>query len=248
MSAPVCQHAGDRQDQDAIDGGIDTVCCSCGKVLESRLSVAQIENTLAQCQGGDEFFRSPYGFTYTEGARFVFEACKAYWLLDVIGSYQPKCRRDGMLAEFQIWQLDVDGSKAVVRCLRDTDDEALRQAIPYTDFPLESIRLLLRHAQMGPADVRQVSRACGERQGSRLLWSLRPSARCRRAGARHHGMTPSDLRTARNSLGLSQVEMAERLGVDVMTVSRWERGQREIPLTAALAVAHLSCRQKRKRA
>lgn len=36
--------------------------------------------------------------------------------------------------------------------------------------------------------------------------------------------TPGYIRTLREALGLTQVEFGKRLGVDSMTVSRWERG------------------------
>jgi Helix-turn-helix domain len=36
--------------------------------------------------------------------------------------------------------------------------------------------------------------------------------------------TPGFIRTLRDALGLTQVELGERIGVDSMTVSRWERG------------------------
>ena len=36
--------------------------------------------------------------------------------------------------------------------------------------------------------------------------------------------TPGFIVTLREALGLTQVELGERLGVDSMTVSRWERG------------------------
>jgi transcriptional regulator with XRE-family HTH domain len=37
-------------------------------------------------------------------------------------------------------------------------------------------------------------------------------------------MTGSEMRGHREMLGLKQTELAERLGVHPMTVSRWERG------------------------
>jgi transcriptional regulator with XRE-family HTH domain len=37
-------------------------------------------------------------------------------------------------------------------------------------------------------------------------------------------MTGTDLRGRRHALGLSQVELAQRLGVSQTTITRWERG------------------------
>jgi transcriptional regulator with XRE-family HTH domain len=56
-------------------------------------------------------------------------------------------------------------------------------------------------------------------------------------------MTPSALRALRNSMGLMQRELAERLGVTENTVTRWENGRRKIPpvvdrLVRVLAAMH----------
>lgn len=50
-------------------------------------------------------------------------------------------------------------------------------------------------------------------------------------------MTPRELRLAREVLGLSQVEMADRLGLDSVTVSRWERGVQSISQPAMVRLA-----------
>lgn len=42
---------------------------------------------------------------------------------------------------------------------------------------------------------------------------------------RSRPLTPAYLRTLREALGLTQKELAEAVGVDKMTVSRWERGE-----------------------
>lgn len=49
-------------------------------------------------------------------------------------------------------------------------------------------------------------------------------------------MEARTLRQRRRDLGLTQAAMAERLGVDTMTVSRWERGKHPIPRSVALAI------------
>jgi hypothetical protein len=78
----------------------------------------------------------------TDGAKFLAEACDAYWLMDAIASYQPDCQTDEMLREFQVWTLKVDTAhSAVLTCERDTNDLAFTKYIKYTDFPLDTIKL-----------------------------------------------------------------------------------------------------------
>jgi DNA-binding transcriptional regulator YiaG len=48
-----------------------------------------------------------------------------------------------------------------------------------------------------------------------------------------------DIRAARKRMGVSQAGLADALGVDVMTVSRWERGVRLPARAVYLAISHL---------
>lgn len=50
-------------------------------------------------------------------------------------------------------------------------------------------------------------------------------------------MTPADLRTAREALGLTQRTLAERLTVSENTVWRWERGLMPIEHPGMLRLA-----------
>lgn len=52
------------------------------------------------------------------------------------------------------------------------------------------------------------------------------------------------LREWRQQNEYSQAQLAKVLGVDVMTVSRWERGVREIPSFLHLALAYLELKGK----
>ena len=45
------------------------------------------------------------------------------------------------------------------------------------------------------------------------------------------------IRAAREAIGISQMELAERLEVEQGTVSRWENGDREPRLTTLAAIA-----------
>ena len=57
-------------------------------------------------------------------------------------------------------------------------------------------------------------------------------------------MEGNELRNWRQKNGFSQGQLARVLGVDVMTVSRWERGVREIPSFLHLALAYLELKGK----
>ena len=52
-------------------------------------------------------------------------------------------------------------------------------------------------------------------------------------------MTPAELQAWRKQADLTQAALAELLGVDAMTVSRWERGKRAIPPFLHLALESL---------
>lgn len=52
-------------------------------------------------------------------------------------------------------------------------------------------------------------------------------------------MTPAALRAIRLRLGWTQAELAEAIGVDHNTVSRWEIGERGIPEPTARLVERI---------
>ena len=52
-------------------------------------------------------------------------------------------------------------------------------------------------------------------------------------------MKRKELKKWRSSNNYSQSQLARVLGVDVMTISRWERGERKVPSFLALALRAL---------
>ena len=87
-------------------------------------------------------------FIYTDGVKYVAEVGEAYWILDLIGSWQSEqvVKDDTMLQKIQFWNLTVnENSNAEMICERDSGDVAVRQKICYTDFPLRKIQFYLQN-------------------------------------------------------------------------------------------------------
>jgi transcriptional regulator with XRE-family HTH domain len=55
-------------------------------------------------------------------------------------------------------------------------------------------------------------------------------------------MTPQELRAAREAMGITQQELADKLGVGQGTISRWEAGERQPPPLLDLALERLQGR------
>jgi hypothetical protein len=103
------------------------------------LSVPQITTGLAQCIGTEQYWKNGLlSFQYTDGIKFLHEACEAYWLLIAIASHKRK-------EPFQLWELKVnDDRSATLTMKEDTGQPSLvEQNIAFTDFPLDEIRLYL---------------------------------------------------------------------------------------------------------
>lgn len=59
-------------------------------------------------------------------------------------------------------------------------------------------------------------------------------------------MDADELREKRKALEMTQAQLAKALGVNIMTVSRWERGLRSIPPHLPLALEAIEVKQKKK--
>jgi len=100
---------------------------------------------LRQFTGSTEFYRHfTNAIVYTEGVKFLAERARVYWLIDLIASMQPRALRDRALREFQLWELCINEGRAVLVCLRDSEDEAFRLPLRYADSALDYIRLYLQ--------------------------------------------------------------------------------------------------------
>lgn len=78
-------------------------------------------------------------FVLTDGAQYLAANCGAFWLMDLIGSYQRRLLGRGEF--FQTWRLTVKGRSAVATCDDGNGRKLASQKIGYTDFPLGEIKL-----------------------------------------------------------------------------------------------------------
>jgi len=105
------------------------------------------EENLANFYGSEHFYRFHH-MVITDGVKFLMDNGAA-WLMDIIWSYQGiKKLQTPMLRDFQLWTLKVNLEKktAVVTCRADSNiPPAITQKIPYTDFPLEEIKLYVEN-------------------------------------------------------------------------------------------------------
>jgi hypothetical protein len=104
----------------------------------------QISSELNQFTGSTILYKHWLGLKYTEGIKYLADSTNCYWLLDAITSHQTKnFLSNTKLREFQIWHLQVKENSGILICEWDTNQEVLRQDIPYTDFPLADVKIYL---------------------------------------------------------------------------------------------------------
>ena len=79
----------------------------------------------------DGYYRFNFGLIATSGVKALADAFKAYWLLDVIASYQHQLKKE----EFQAWRLKrFKDSSAIVSCEDGNGRRLAMQEMPFTDF------------------------------------------------------------------------------------------------------------------
>jgi hypothetical protein len=89
---------------------------------------------LKQFVGTEKYYNLSIGIKGTDGIKYLADNAKAYWLFDVVASYQKKLKN----ISFQLWKITVKDNKAVITCREDSDmPNIVRQVVQYTDFPFE---------------------------------------------------------------------------------------------------------------
>ena len=102
----------------------------------------EIQANMAQAQasGTQEYHKFSILFPrilLTDGVQQLCEDAQCFWLMDIIGSHQPKIKNQ----PFQVWKLAVKDRSGKVSATDGNDKVIAKQNVPYTDFPLEELTL-----------------------------------------------------------------------------------------------------------
>lgn len=100
-----------------------------------RIEQIEFKKKLMEFTGSEHYFKHWTGrLVYTDGIKYLADRAKAYWLIDLIASYQHLLKEQ----KFQIWTLKVNYDKTVVVVCREDIDMPIivKQKIEHTDFPL----------------------------------------------------------------------------------------------------------------
>lgn len=83
---------------------------------------------------GTEHYYKFHGMMLTDGIKYMAEKCKAFWLLDIVWSWQNRYAKE----HFQIWTLEVKEDKSALIYMRTDSDKPklVQQETEFTDFPI----------------------------------------------------------------------------------------------------------------
>ena len=119
------------------------------------MNAQEIENGLSQFTGTEQWHKHFLGMLYTDGIEYLAEQTGAYWLIDLVASWQPHIRKRLQAAgerDFQVWRLrQTRGRRYVVDTWMDMPGDSMKlatQNIPYSDFPLAIIEFYVEDGMM----------------------------------------------------------------------------------------------------
>lgn len=98
---------------------------------------ASVLSDLSRFTGTEHWYRHGINrdVLYTDGAKYVADAARAYWLLDVIAlaeRYEKRVRAE----EFQVWTLTVRlDQTALLTCADGNNNIVFTKEFGFTDFP-----------------------------------------------------------------------------------------------------------------
>ncbi|HQR86487.1 MAG: hypothetical protein B7Y59_03920 [Burkholderiales bacterium 35-55-47] len=100
-------------------------------------STHNLQSELSQFIGTEKLYPITSRHVLTDGTKYLAENEKSFWLFDAIASHLTRSYED----HFAVARLVVNGSSAVLTLDDGNDNVFATQAIEYTDFPLNEIKL-----------------------------------------------------------------------------------------------------------
>ena len=100
-------------------------------------------NNFGSSNGSENFYsHKPSKVIYTDGVKELAGACGAYWLIDLIVSYQ--CKKQIQQQAFQVWELQRKAGQVFEVNASDGNHNTIAtQQIPFSDFPYDQATLWL---------------------------------------------------------------------------------------------------------
>jgi hypothetical protein len=104
---------------------------------------AEVQEVINNSSGTEHYHSYLGGIKLTDGVKGVAEAAGAYWLLDIVASYQ--CKERVKKCGFQVWELEVSDHGSATVTMKENSGQPIlvSQSMPYTDFPLNRFTLWL---------------------------------------------------------------------------------------------------------
>lgn len=108
--------------------------------MKEQISEIDILSQLKNFIGSENIYKNTLGLLYTDGLKYIADSCGAYWLIDLVESYQKEVSE---MCPFQLWTIKVNPDKSAVVTLQDDSNcpIVVQQDIPYTDFPIKELKL-----------------------------------------------------------------------------------------------------------
>jgi hypothetical protein len=129
---------------------LETVSGNGGRRMS--ITAAELKGELMGFIGSTEYFRlTLLPIKCTEGIKHLADVAGAYWLVDVIASYQTQ--KNIREVSFQSWNLTVKGNEGYIEMWDMLDDDKkvlVRQDFTYTDFPEGEWKFYVKEGASGP--------------------------------------------------------------------------------------------------
>lgn len=102
------------------------------------IPISEVKTNLSYFTGTEKYYKhsiaGKHGIFLTDGCHYLREQLDAYWLFDLISSYQYKLAKE----TFQMWKLTkVKDNSWTITATNGNGEILANQFIPFSDFPLE---------------------------------------------------------------------------------------------------------------